>query len=457
MARLVDLYTGGIAPGISQGMQWAGQAENIRGAQARNRLAEELAPYQVQQAQQRNRLMELTMDDQVRQDEQRTQMGDYKLGAAEREQAAYESQLFMRTLGQDFDQLPPDQQQQRWINARQRAIELDPEDAVLPEQFDPGAYQQIAAMASLGGQGGTNVQSTFRTDDGRLGYVTRDGRTVVTDQQVEGKFQTERYGDQPYVFDPRSGQFLRVGGPMGDAAVSDADRSRYADAGAAIYQTRGQEEARADVQKESAAPKARSKLDSQISRINTVLGVVDEAKGAVSGATAGWGGSVAGRVPGTSAYDLRGTIDTIKANLSFDELQKMRDLSPTGGALGGITERELDLLSSSVQNLDANQSPEQLAKNLGQIEKHYRNYMELIQEGYDRQYSQPGAQQAGQQPPPGYGVQQNQDGSQTIQTPEGRYRREMPQTDEQGWRLMIDANGNKAYVSPDGTQYRDAR
>lgn len=156
-----------------------GNAAQIQGQRQRNRLAEELAPYQVQQAQQRNRLAELTMDDQVRQDEQRTQMGDYKLGAAEREQAAYESQLFMRTLGQDFDQLPPDQQQQRWISARQRAIELDPEDAVLPEQFDPGAYRNIAAMASMGLEDeGPNVGAQKILEDGTIIQSTEAGPRV---------------------------------------------------------------------------------------------------------------------------------------------------------------------------------------------------------------------------------------------------------------------------------------
>lgn len=231
-----------------------GNAAQIQGQRQRNQLAEMMAPVQVEGAQlrneaqgQQNRLAELTMGDQVQQTQQQTQMGDMKLTDADRQQAAYESQLFLRTLGEDFDQLPPEQRNQRWAAARQRAIEMDPEDAVLPEQFDPNAYRNIAAMASMAGTGNTNVQSTFRTDDGRLGYVTRDGRTVVTDQKVEGKFQARDYGDRPYVFNPRSGTFERVVGPAGSAAVSDADRSRYADAEADIYAARKSAEAVAGV------------------------------------------------------------------------------------------------------------------------------------------------------------------------------------------------------------------
>ena len=390
-----------------------GDAAQIQGARQRNELLEMMAPLKVEGAQlrneaqgQQNRLADLTMDDQVQQTQQQTQMGDMKLTDADREQAAYESQLFLRTLGEDFDQLPPEQRNQRWSAARQRAIEMDPEDAVLPEQFDPNAYRNIAAMASMGGQGNTNVQSTFRTNDGKLGYVTRDGRTVVTDQQVEGKFQTERYGDQPYVFNPRSGQFLRVGGDVGQTAPSDANTARYADVGAAGATVEAQERARDRGNKDRQEPLARSKVRQQFSQIDSVMDNVDRAIGNVNWATAGAGGALTGFVPGTPARDLRATIDTIKANLGFDRLQQMRDQSPTGGALGQVSEMELRLLNSAIQNLDTDQSPEQLRQNLQQIRYHYDNFRGAIERSFEEQYGdRPGGQSApaSETPPQGGG------------------------------------------------------
>ena len=283
---------------------------------------------------------------------------------------------------------------------------MDPEDAVLPEQFDPNAYRNIAAMASMGGQGNTNVQSTFRTNDGKLGYVTRDGRTVVTDQQVEGKFQTERYGDQPYVFNPRSGQFLRVGGDVGQTAPSDANTARYADVGAAGATVEAQERARDRVNKDRQEPLARSKVRQQFSQIDSVMDNVDRAIGNVNWATAGAGGALTGFVPGTPARDLRATIDTIKANLGFDRLQQMRDQSPTGGALGQVSEMELRLLNSAIQNLDTDQSPEQLRQNLQQIRYHYDNFRGAIERSFEEQYGdRPGGQSApaSETPPQGGG------------------------------------------------------
>jgi hypothetical protein len=152
-----------------------GDAAQIQGARQRNELLEMMAPLKVEGAQlrneaqgQRNRLAELTMDDQVQQTQQQTQMGDMKLTDAQRQQAIYESQLFMRNLGQDFSSLPPEQQQRRWMAARQQAIELDPDDAALPEQFDPTAYRNIASTASMTGD---TKQTSFENKLINAGYT----------------------------------------------------------------------------------------------------------------------------------------------------------------------------------------------------------------------------------------------------------------------------------------------
>jgi hypothetical protein len=49
----------------------------------------------------------------------------------------------------------------------------------------------------------------------------------------------------------------------------------------------------------------------------------------------------------------------------------MRDSSPTGGALGQVTERELALLQSVAGTLDQAQSAEQLMQNLARLELEY--------------------------------------------------------------------------------------
>lgn len=85
----------------------------------------------------------------------------------------------------------------------------------------------------------------------------------------------------------------------------------------------------------------------------------------------GVSGAVAGMVPGSEAADARALVETIKANIGFDRLQAMRDASPTGGALGSVTERELATLQAVMGNLEFSQSREQLLQNLDRLEQVY--------------------------------------------------------------------------------------
>jgi phage tail tube protein FII len=105
----------------------------------------------------------------------------------------------------------------------------------------------------------------------------------------------------------------------------------------------------------------------------TVLGKVEEADKLVGKATTGIG-SYLSIVPGTSARELSSAIATIKSRLGFDQLQQMRNASPTGGALGQVAVKELEALQAAVSSLDQGLSPEALKRNLGQIKQSYENW-----------------------------------------------------------------------------------
>jgi len=56
-------------------------------------------------------------------------------------------------------------------------------------------------------------------------------------------------------------------------------------------------------------------------------------------------------VPGTPAADFRARNDQVSAASAFAELQAMRDASPTGGAVGQLTDKEREAIAASVSNL----------------------------------------------------------------------------------------------------------
>ncbi len=83
-------------------------------------------------------------------------------------------------------------------------------------------------------------------------------------------------------------------------------------------------------------------------------------------------------ISGTAAYDLAAALKAIDANMAFDALQRMRESSPTGGALGQVTERELDLLKSTVASLDPDQSQDQFIRALGTAKGAYLDMLRRI-------------------------------------------------------------------------------
>ena len=84
--------------------------------------------------------------------------------------------------------------------------------------------------------------------------------------------------------------------------------------------------------------------------------------------TTGFGGSFVAGIPGTVAHDMSKRLDTLKAMIGFNALNEMRANSPTGGALGNVTERELGLLQATIGSLEQSQSEEQFRENLALVE-----------------------------------------------------------------------------------------
>ena len=110
--------------------------------------------------------------------------------------------------------------------------------------------------------------------------------------------------------------------------------------------------------------------DATINAISDAESLLDNSKLPVTG----FWGNMLKDISGTPAADLKNSIVTIKSAIGFDKLQDMRDKSPTGGALGQVSERELAQLNASLGSLEQSQSAEQFKKNLMRVKDHYQKY-----------------------------------------------------------------------------------
>jgi len=142
--------------------------------------------------------------------------------------------------------------------------------------------------------------------------------------------------------------------------------------------------------------------------------------------TTGATGALFGLVAGTGAYDQKATVETLEADAAFSALQRMRDASKTGGALGNVSERELDLLKATAGSLRVGQSEEQFRENLGQYVERYNEAMLNVYDAFVADYGEKDANEAfkvnGRQDLiPQQGDNQSTGGGTTTETASGRY------------------------------------
>lgn len=79
------------------------------------------------------------------------------------------------------------------------------------------------------------------------------------------------------------------------------------------------------------------------------------------------------------AVDLSNSLQTVQSAEAFSRLQAMRDASPTGGALGSISERELGLLQESLTALQQSSGKAQFERNLQEVKRRYSRILAKAQ------------------------------------------------------------------------------
>lgn len=92
----------------------------------------------------------------------------------------------------------------------------------------------------------------------------------------------------------------------------------------------------------------------------------------------GFGGAinrmVKAKVPGTDEYNLvKGMLDPITNNIAFAQLLDMRQSSPTGGAVGQLSDPEREALQQAQGAIDFSLDPKIVRSNLQDLKMYYAN------------------------------------------------------------------------------------
>lgn len=158
----------------------------------------------------------------------------------------------------------------------------------------------------------------------------------------------------PYRYDPVTGNM--------EPAVDVAEAQNLAQEKVRVESFgKGQEVYYAD------RPMAVNVIAAEKARFDTVSRVIENARTLLQNATnAGWGGLLKD-LPDSSQKALAEYLQTLKGNVGFAKLQEMRNNSPTGGALGNVSDTEIGLLQSVLGSLDQKNSAAMLLETFDTI------------------------------------------------------------------------------------------
>lgn len=263
----------------------------------------------------------------------------------------------------------------------------NPEGALKELEFmlagtDPDSYKAFAASREAGDL--DTVVVGDKLIDRKSGEVVYDGTT--------GQGGAESGLTPIWARDPETGKYTaflpnKAGGmtplatPEGLEMVPDGARMAY---NPANILERSEAETRAErIKALPSAERAQMRRQQQGTLVDDTI---DRALEKTSGWSTGIG-SWLQKVPTTDANDLRNLLDTIKANVGFDKLQEMREQSPTGGALGPVSDFENRMLQSVLASLDQSQSKEQFLENLELVREQVRNIVHGSEQQFIDTYS----------------------------------------------------------------------
>lgn len=191
--------------------------------------------------------------------------------------------------------------------------------------------------------------------------------------------------------DPATGRASPIGGfgqALGDIGAAELQATQDVRAGT-------EPDIRGDITRRVAEEKtAESRRAGKSKAKNALLGFerdtkrntksIDKALDLISPWSAGYGSALS-FLPESDAGKLKNLLTEIRARVGFDNLQEMRDNSPTGGALGQVSTMENQLLQAVEGTLDPAQS-DQLRENLQIIKDLYPQVMKERRDAFRTDY-----------------------------------------------------------------------
>ncbi len=275
-------------------------------------------------------------------------------------------------------------------NALEQIEQEHPWIAQLPEYKDQ--HELLKGHIAAARQRALDLQKNAAAED-RAKIIAGSG---VEKANIAGKtamdVQRLKSEGQPKEFERESNNYIKYT-ELAAAAEDQDDKEMYEERARvaktrmdALNATKAGAGAPGSAQFQKQQMGAQRALNGAEDRLNRLGPLIDRIIPRVT-RTGGAGiGSLLASIPESDARALRADIDTLKANIGFAELNNLRQQSPTGGALGQVSERELHFLQNVITSLDTGLAPDVLKANLARAKVDIAGSVQRLRDAYERDF-----------------------------------------------------------------------
>ena len=300
-----------------------------------------------------------------------------QLGASQAQRTRAEQEATRARLRDMYNLVSSATDPESYARVRGMAANMGLDLSQIPEEYDP-AFVEQAKNSVLTAAERINAELRRGTMDVQRGQLRLAERKFLAEEEAGPELPKPPQG---YRYTAEGNLEPIPGGPKDPSVVGETERVKIT----------GREAAKRD----ASFPKVNASLKAHEAKTDDLielLGELKEAKGLPQLV-----GPVESRLPTfrQETADAEAKLKTILARGQFRELQEMRNNSPTGGALGNVSNFEIQALQNAFAQLDTAQSEESfkaaIDRAVEELQRSKRNLREKFDEDFGYRENRAGA------------------------------------------------------------------
>lgn len=267
-----------------------------------------------------------------------------------------------------------------------------------------GAPMEGPRLPDASGQEGPGMTVPAETEEQKLSRLGIEGYNALNrNQQQYGGYITDMNGNTKFVSLPSGFKPANMpqaptpnliqptdatGAPIGSPTVIQPGRLTVTKPAAQDAATK--EQAKLTAKQMANKPKELKLLNNTEANFDRMIAEAEAIKQDPSLGSALGMSQLLSKIPGTGAKRVASRINTLKSKTGFTVLSEMRASSPTGGALGNVSDTENKMLQENISSLDRGLSEQDFKDSLDRVINYAKEGKQRLRDAFESYYGDTG-------------------------------------------------------------------